>query len=203
MSWWNATTVLHYVGGGGGGVRSGGGERGVYYLLAGKYLFNLVPSRLFHSFGAEPIIRWAKTGDPREKPPDHLQAEFGFSHMWPELGSNPQRWDDERFRLLKFSGLNHSATGAASWQTAFFFFFFFFFFAKVGVWGTQTPEISKVRNTISYDSLDHLRAFLFRIRTKKNNKTKQTKINGKKWSQEPVSGGALGRRWVGWRGHSN
>ena len=31
---------------------------------------------------------------------------------------------------------------------------------------TQTPEISKVRNAISYDSLDHvyLRAFLFSIR---------------------------------------
>ena len=27
-------------------------------LLAGKYIFNLIPSRLFHSFWAEPIIRW-------------------------------------------------------------------------------------------------------------------------------------------------
>ena len=35
------------------------------------------------------------------------------------------------------------------------------------VWGgTQTPEISKVRNSISYDSLDHSRAFLFSIRKK-------------------------------------
>ena len=28
--------------------------------------------------------------------------------MWPELGLNPHRWDDERFRVLKvISGLNH------------------------------------------------------------------------------------------------
>ena len=55
-----------------------------------------------------------KTGDPREKPPDHPQAELGLSHMWPELGSNSQRWDDERFRALKISVLNHSATGVAA-----------------------------------------------------------------------------------------
>ena len=43
--------------------------------------------------------------------------------------------------------------------------------------GTQTPEISKVRNSISCDSLDHvyLRAFLFSIRKKKKKKK-----NGKK-----------------------
>ena len=28
--------------------------------------------------------------------------------MWPELGSNPQRRDGERFRALKINGLNHS-----------------------------------------------------------------------------------------------
>ena len=28
----------------------------------------------------------AKMGDPREKPPDHPQAELGLSHMWPDLG---------------------------------------------------------------------------------------------------------------------
>ena len=50
-------------------------------------------------------------GDPRENPPDHVQADFGLSHVLPERGSNPQRWDDERFRALKISGLNHSATG--------------------------------------------------------------------------------------------
>ena len=49
-------------------------------------------------------------GDPREKTPDHLQAELGLSHMWPELGANPQRWDDDLFRGLKISVLNHSVT---------------------------------------------------------------------------------------------
>ena len=42
-------------------------------------------------------------GDPEWKTPDHLQAELGLSYMWPEQGSNPQRWDDERFRALKIS----------------------------------------------------------------------------------------------------
>ena len=32
---------------------------------------------------------------------------------WPKLGSNPERWDDERFRALKISDHNHSDTGAA------------------------------------------------------------------------------------------
>ena len=39
--------------------------------------------------------------------------------MWPKLGLNPQRWEDEQFRVLKISALNHSNTGAAwkhSWQ---------------------------------------------------------------------------------------
>ena len=53
-------------------------------------------------------------GDPQEKPLDHPQAELGLSLMWPELGSNPQRWDDKWFRALKISVLNHLATGAAS-----------------------------------------------------------------------------------------
>ena len=55
----------------------------------------------------------AKTGDPWEKTPDHMQAELGLYYMWLELGLNPQRWDDERFRALKISGFNHSATGPA------------------------------------------------------------------------------------------
>ena len=46
------------------------------------------------------------TGDPREKPLDHPQAELGSFRMWPGQGPNPQRWDDERF--------NYSATGAAA-----------------------------------------------------------------------------------------
>ena len=60
-----------------------------------------------------PEYFWAKTGNSLEKPPDHPQAELGLSHMWPKLGSNPQWWDDEWFRVLKISILNHSAMGAA------------------------------------------------------------------------------------------
>ena len=33
---------------------------------------------------------------------------------WTELGLNPQRWDDEQFKMLTISGLNHSATEAAT-----------------------------------------------------------------------------------------
>ena len=57
------------------------------------------------------MVFGAKMGDPQEKPPDHPQVELGLSHKWPELGSNPQRWDDERFKTLKISDLNHSTTG--------------------------------------------------------------------------------------------
>ena len=66
----------------------------------------------FTHFEPSQSLGGAKTGDPREKPPAHPQAQLGLSHMWPDQGSNPQWWDDERFRVLKFSGLNHSATGA-------------------------------------------------------------------------------------------
>ena len=52
-------------------------------------------------------------GNPWEKTPDHLQEELGLSHMWPELGSNPQLWNEERFRALKISVFNHSTPGAA------------------------------------------------------------------------------------------
>ena len=45
----------------------------------------------------------------------------------------------------------------------------------MGGGGTQTPEISKVRNTISYDSLEHSRAFLFSIRKKKKQKKSEAK----------------------------
>ena len=71
------------------------------------------PSRLFHSFWAESMVRgWGSMGDPREKKThDHLQAEIGLSHIWPKLGSKSERWDDKRFRALKISNLNHSATG--------------------------------------------------------------------------------------------
>ena len=64
-------------GGGGGG---GGAGRGV--TARQDYFTHFQPSQ---SEGG------AKTADPREKPPDHLPAELGLSHMRPELGSNPQR----------------------------------------------------------------------------------------------------------------
>ena len=62
----------------------------------------------FTHFEPSQSLGGANTGDPQEKTPDHPQAEIGLSHMWPELGSNPQRWDDKRFRALKISSFNHS-----------------------------------------------------------------------------------------------
>ena len=40
-----------------------------------------------------------------------LCVAAGLSHIWPKLGSNPQWWDDEQFRVLK-TGV-HSVMGAA------------------------------------------------------------------------------------------
>ena len=57
----------------------------------------------FAHFEPNQSLGGAKTEDPREK--------RSLSHTWPELGLNPQQWDDERFRLLKSSVLNHLATG--------------------------------------------------------------------------------------------
>ena len=51
-----------------------------------------------HSFEPGQSLGGAKMGDPREKPPDHPQAELGLSHIRPELGSNPQRWAAEQFK---------------------------------------------------------------------------------------------------------
>ena len=56
----------------------------------------------FTHFEPSQSVGGAKTGDPREKTPDHPQAELGLSHMWSELGSNPQRWD-ELFWALKIN----------------------------------------------------------------------------------------------------
>ena len=64
----------------------------------------------FIHFEPSQSLGGAKTGDPQK---NHLQAELGLSHMWPKIGTNPQRWDDERFSALKISGLNCSAMGAA------------------------------------------------------------------------------------------
>ena len=65
----------------------------------------------FTHFEPSQSLGGVKMGIPRKKTPDHPQAEFGLSHMWPELGSNPLRWDDEQFRTPKIRGLNHSAMG--------------------------------------------------------------------------------------------
>ena len=54
--------------------------------------------------------------------------------------------------------------------------------------GTQTPEISKVRNSISYDSLDHLRAFLFSIRKKSEAKNLCVEVH---WGGGGWGAGAL------------
>ena len=73
----------------------------------------------FTHFEPSQSVGGAETADPLEKTSCHPQAELGLSHMWPELGSNPQRWDEERFRTLKISGLKHSATGVAfHWKYA-------------------------------------------------------------------------------------
>ena len=39
------------------------------------------PSRLLYSSERIQSLGGAKTGGPREKPPDHLQAELGLSQM--------------------------------------------------------------------------------------------------------------------------
>ena len=74
----------------------------------------MAPQDYFTHFEPSQLLDGAKKGDPWETPPDHPQAELGLSNLWPELGSNPQRWDDEPFRALKISVLNHSATEAAN-----------------------------------------------------------------------------------------
>ena len=57
--------------------------------------------------------------------------------------------------------------------------------------GTQTSEISKVRNSISYDFLDHSRAFLFSVRKKNKQKKREKKSEAKNLCVE-VGGGRGG-----------
>ena len=72
------------------------------------------PSRLFHSFWAKLISRWGENGrSPRKTTWPPTSTTSLVSYVTPKLGSNPQRWDDERFRALKIRGLNNSDTGAA------------------------------------------------------------------------------------------
>ena len=74
------------------------------------------PSGLFHSFWAESIVRWGENGWSLRK----TTCKQNMACLtWPELGSNPNRWDDERFRALKISTLNHSAMGA-TWLVRFY-----------------------------------------------------------------------------------
>ena len=64
----------------------------------------------FTHFEPSQSLGGAKMGDPWEKPEkNHPQAELGLSHMIrARLG--PEQWDDEHFRVLKISILNHSST---------------------------------------------------------------------------------------------
>ena len=82
------------------------------FLSIDFFIWVLWPVKIISLILSSQLKGGAKTGDPRESPPDHPQAELGLSHMWPERGLSPQLWDDERFRALKISGLNHSAKGA-------------------------------------------------------------------------------------------
>ena len=57
---------------------------------AGRFCsFDLARQDYFTHFEPSQSLGGAKTGDPREKPPGHPQAELDLSHMRPELGSNP------------------------------------------------------------------------------------------------------------------
>ena len=71
-----------------------------FFFLFFSFLFFFIgfcsPTRLFHLFWAESIVRWGEN------------ARSPRKNTWPpscrtwlvsrELGSNPQRWNDERFR---------------------------------------------------------------------------------------------------------
>ena len=50
------------------------------------YVWVLRPEKIISLILSRVNGKWGETGDPREKPPDHPQAELGLSHMWPELG---------------------------------------------------------------------------------------------------------------------
>ena len=82
------------------------GSQNIFLFWFGFY----GPSRLFHSFWTESIGRGDENGRSSRKttwPP--------ASRTWlVSLDSKPQQWDDERFRALKMSILNHSAMGATS-----------------------------------------------------------------------------------------
>ena len=68
------------------------------------------PSKLFHSFWAGSIVRLGENGrSPRKTTWPLASRTWLVSHM--TRARLEQRWDDERFRRLKISVLNYSATG--------------------------------------------------------------------------------------------
>ena len=52
-------------------------------------------------------------GDPPEKPLTTRKQDWACP-TWPELGSNPQQWEDKRFRAPMISSLNHSSEASSS-----------------------------------------------------------------------------------------
>ena len=70
-------------------------------------------SRSFHSFWAKSIVKWGEKWKIPEKKHLTTRKQNLACLAWPELGSNPQQWDEERFRALMSSAFNHSSTGAS------------------------------------------------------------------------------------------
>ena len=72
------------------------------------------PSRLFHSFWAESIIRWGENGrfPPKKHTRPPVRRTWLVSHV-----TRARLEPIERFWALKISVLNHSATGAAGFQS--------------------------------------------------------------------------------------
>ena len=56
------------------------------------FIWVLRPVKIISIILSRESVGVVKMGIPREKPLD--QAELGLSHMWPQLGSNQQRWHD-------------------------------------------------------------------------------------------------------------
>ena len=67
----------------------------------------------FTHFEPSQSLGGTKTGDPREKPTDHPQAELGLSHMT-RARLEPTAVRLRAFRALKIGGLDHSATAAVN-----------------------------------------------------------------------------------------
>ena len=70
----------------------------VYTFLRPVKMISLIMNRVNH-----------KVGQKREIPEKKHMTTHKQNLAWPER-SNPQQWDDERFRALKISILNHSTT---------------------------------------------------------------------------------------------